>query len=390
MTLAGTLTDAGWSQSKLDPNLFYWRDQDGGVIATLPIHVDDSKGRCRREYLSEVRTQLCELFNIGEFEVLEAGMSKDFLGQTVTELEDGVKYDQSKYVNEILGEVPVSKARGKQRDAICTSEELSQFRTTLGQTSWTVINTRPEYAYESSAGASSVNELKIDNINRLNKVVRCLKTNEGWIFMPKLSSKVGVKVVAICDGGEGESDPDVYTKGQSGYLVGIAENNGPGVVGKICPVVPGRSTKCKRVTHASFDVETITAVTALDGAMAIGLLIEEWYQGPEDSRRQRLLNGLEGVDQSRWQVPIELYSDCKSLIQNVENLKIDTRMTKRRKTDIADLKEAKQCGELAALVHIDGKYNPLDCATKKRVRCLNSIEILRKLLRTGWWEPILK
>ena len=117
MTLATTLRKEDWIQSKVDPSLFYWRDTDGSVIATMPLHVDDSKGRCPRSHLEALRAQMTRLFKIGKFEVLEVGMAKGFLGTTVTELKGGIRYDQTKFTERELKEIPISKARSKERNS---------------------------------------------------------------------------------------------------------------------------------------------------------------------------------------------------------------------------------------------------------------------------------
>ena len=100
---------------------------------------------------------------------------------------------------------------------------------------------------------------------------------------------------------------------------------------------------------------------------------------------------LEGETYVRRVVPIEVHTDCKSLVDRVASMKMDIKLNKRRKMDVGDLQELVETGEMRPLVHIQGLENPADAMThvKGSAKCKRTCLRLTKLMRSGWYEPCL-
>lgn len=390
-TLSERLVALGFEQSKLDPCVFYVRESDGAIAGHIPLHVDDARGRIKEELLSWLEETLRSEFSLGEFEVLRPGSSKEFVGERCTEEEDAVYYDQSAYVKEKLSEVQLEPRRAKRRDELASEEEVAEFRSMMMKCAWVTTHTRAESVYETSAAQSKVGsgKLKVADILRLNKLVRFM-SDEKFAYRirhPKLPEG-RVKVVVIADCGEGEQSKEDYTKSQCGRVIGLMSGeSGPGA-GLMC-VVEFKSSKCRRVTHSSFDGETISAVDGAEAGMAVALLVEEYESGVLPSLRERQLAAIDGVGLVRERVDVELYTDSKSLVSKVENVRMDPKLTKRRKQDVADLKEALAVRDLRRLVFHRGEWIVADPLTKPRARATQTSGELVKLLSTGWWEPVL-
>ena len=62
-------------------------------------------------------------------------------------------------------------------------------------------------------------------------------------------------------------------------------------------------------------------------------------------------------------------------------------LTRRRMTDISDLREAIEAGEVTALLHVNGSSNPVDISTKPLARCAKTIEFARKIFEQGIYVP---
>ena len=90
----------------------------------------------------------------------------------------------------------------------------------------------------------------------------------------------------------------------------------------------------------------------------------------------------------RERTGVELWTDSKSLTTHVENVRMDPKLTKRRKQDVADLKEALALGDLERLMHHSGEWIVADPLTKPWNRSKQTAKELVRLLQTGWFEPV--
>ena len=156
-------------------------------------------------------------------------------------------------------------------------------------------------------------------------------------------------------------------------------------------VIAWRCGKLPRVSHSSFDGETIEAVDALDGTTGISLFIDEGLFGQRPTMLERKEAQLEGWDamagRKDFNVQVLAHTDAKCLTSRVESVTLDQGMRKARKTDISDLKDSVERGLLEDLVHIAGPYNPVDALTKSASRTTKTMERLREVVR-GHYEPV--
>ena len=235
---------------------------------------------------------------------------------------------------------------------------------------------------------------------KLNKAIRRCKgagipvkdkrgqESHGKYRVPRLKKGAKVKVVVIVDAGEGEQEVEVWTKAQGGRLIGLMEDEGSPEPGNFA-LVDWRSGKLVRVTHSSFDGETVAGVEAVDAGLCICMLVEEFQHGILPPMREKLMMKMEGCELERPKVPVEMHTDANCLVKRVETLGMDSSMSKRRKQDVPDLKECRAKGDMLPLVKIQGQWNPVDPLTKVASRTEKTTRELRRLLATGWYEPPL-
>ena len=396
LTFKSWALSLGMVQSKVDPCLLWIPAElagrsddaeiDGAYAGYLACHVDDFKGRATASVVKWLKEQLHQRFEVSVW--LEDPPETDFLGERWTETDDATFIDQDAYLDEKLKEVPMKHGRWKKKAEKATDEELSDFRSSLGGLSWVSTRTAGDIMYETSHAASKVNHLTVADLSRLNKVVRFVRRKEQRykVRLPVLDSS-RFKVVCIVDAGEGEADPEVWTRAQGGYIIGLQDSSlSAGEPGHFSTIA-WRSGTLKRVTHSSWDAETIAAVEALDAALMVAMMVEEGLSGVRGSVRDRLESWLEeGQAPARETVKVEMHTDSKSLTTRVESMSM-TNLSKRRKADVADLRECVDRGELT-LVHIAGKQNPADCLTKHRSRTKFTSQRFVELVKTGWYEPI--
>ena len=151
-----------------------------------------------------------------------------------------------------------------------------------------------------------------------------------------------------------------------------------------------RCGKLTRVSHSSFDGETIESVDALDSAAGVSLFLDEAFRGPRPTLLERREALLEGVDllegRPEYSVQVEVHTDAKCLTTRVEALTLDQGMRKSRKTDIADLRDALERGLVESLRHIAGVWNPADALTKLGSRTKQTMQRLDEVVR-GVYVP---
>ena len=98
----------------------------------------------------------------------------------------------------------------------------------------------------------------------------------------------------------------------------------------------------------------------------------------------------EGLPTINALVPIMIYTDSGGLVDAAHNIKTVKDVKAQRRRDIAMIKECIQNGEIRALLHIDGLFNPSDCLTKDYSLCIKTRQILTTLLKTGKYSPTFK
>jgi hypothetical protein len=369
----------------------------------LPLHVDDSRGGGTTGFCDWVVDALekdqvingewVPGFKIGA--VNRNPKESTFLGATLREERThtgevrGMWISQRDYVLKCVHEIQLEKQRAKQRDATVTTEEEGEFRKVLGCVLW-AVRTCPEAAYEASALASAIKDLRVDDLLRLNKLVRGMR-NERYskgLFIPTLPGSERLKIVAIADaglGGVGEEG----TRTQGGKVIGLQPSSlAPGEAGPFAPNTI-RSTGIRRVVHAPFDAETITCVDTVDEALSLNLLLDEFENGPVRSLWERKVEAVEGwVSDPVVSVPVEVHVDSEATCTRTQATKIDPNMTKRRKLDIADLRECRDLGLIRPLIHISGEWNPTNALTKRLSWNEKTMLRLLEICQTGWYEPM--
>ena len=147
-----------------------------------------------------------------------------------------------------------------------------------------------------------------------------------------------------------------------------------------------RCGKLPRVSHSSFDAETIEVVDALDASTGVSMLIQEGLEGPRQTLVELKLQGVPRVEHD-FTVKVELHTDAKCLTSRVDKLTQDPGMRKARKTDIADLRDSMQRGLVSSIKHITGVDNPCDALTKRASKTQKTMLRLLEVVR-GCYVPI--
>ena len=392
-TLSRKLKLLNFVQSRIDPCIWFHFDEQGELECILPIHVDDTRGGASDECIAWMMVAMHGQFVIG---MAESGQQKTtFVGVTFEDQFDdnGVlvacDLHQFDYIDNKCIPIEISAVRTKARNDEATPNEFKQFQTLLGCMMW-ILRTVVEVCFELSVLASRVADLRIDDLLRLNRLVRAIRNphNRHPWRIPSIDCEVW-KVLGIGDSSLGNVG-DEETRTQGCRVLGMVPYH-PGKRGEATDFscVDVRSGRVRRVVHSSFDGETVVAVEIVDTMLSLQMLLDELRRGPYLNLLQRKILVIEGQEpEPEILTRGELHTDCNSLVTRTNSLKVDPNMTKRRKLDVADIKEVIQEGFVDPLVHINGDFNPANAGTKKISWYHVTMRRLVALVTDCYYEPM--
>ena len=399
-TLTKKLISWGWELCTTDKALFVKREK-GKLVGILPVHVDDGKLRATEACANELIKQFREAgVVLGTVEKQEIGAKVEFTGLQFIERPEGEEINQDIYVQNKLKSIDAEvKSIAKSADDNAALEPaLSKlYGTCIGRLIW-LMPTQVRHSYEISLLSRYRSCPRNKHLKRLGKLITAIKAEPGRIFLPRFNAKLPLKVVAVVDAGEGEvpddpiklrdhqcviillAQPDGMTEKAAAKAGTSAEDTSfrPGVPMKV-GIVAMSSVGIARVTHSSFDSETLVAVSAIDllsNIREVGGEIDFGLCPPRLSPERPLWSG------KLW--GIELHSDSMSMCK-VVRLGVGASLNRRRQRDVEDLRQF-VLEDGAALLHIDGPTNPADVGTKPAARTEKSAVVLAKLLRDGKYQ----
>ena len=396
------LQEMGFIRSKGDPCWFLLFDE-WGLVCSFPIHVDDGKGRIREDRKDEISKALNSRFKLGEFKWTQITEQSGYFevehtGVKYEEHADGIYWHQQHYEEASLPIIDITADRAKQLIEPATQRELRQYREAVGQLAWLCQHSRFEWLGESSFAPSMVPDCRVGDLVKVNKLIRTVKDkhNQYKNYSPKLPPGV-LEILLIVDGGEGaQKSEEDKAKAQSGYAVflGVKQDDGR----YITNLIACRSHRGARVTHGSFDIECVSAISGLDMALQVQQLVQEFEHGvrPPISSLARYKTTVEDLESIKADIlehrrQILVFSDADSMVVNINTIKETATLAQRRKLDIADFRECIERKEVKGVYHINGKTNPLDCITKRYDKPGNGTKDTRekfvKILKEGWYKP---
>ena len=134
--------DLGYQVSLADPCIYYKLTADGQLGGVIGVATDDLLHGGDEEH-TRCMEQIRQRYKLGKYQY-DAGR---FTGKNFQTLADGsIKIHQEHYTRETIKEIPLTRARRKQRYSHCTPEEVTLLRASVGALAWLSKETRPELA----------------------------------------------------------------------------------------------------------------------------------------------------------------------------------------------------------------------------------------------------
>lgn len=229
-------------QSKLDPALFYWHQEEKREGLFL-MHVDDFLWAGHDRFKEEVISPLRLKFHCGK----EMATSFRYIGLDIEQDEGQIYLHQHDYTEEI-----------KQIDRSVDSRSLKNdiYPEIVGQLHWMAKQSRPDLYFD-VLDLATISELSDSKLrSKINKVVRKAKYNQYKIVFPCLGTSEDMDLLLYTDASYANLSDRFSSVG--GYLILLKGKNG-----RICPIAWG-SNKIKRVVKSTLAAEALALVEGLD------------------------------------------------------------------------------------------------------------------------------
>ena len=352
-TLVNELKTLGFKQCVHDPAVFTLII-DGVFHGVISTTVDDLL-YCGDGTFTERFSQIKKRFHIGSH------MQNRFVHCGIefrTEKDGSVHMSQREYIRQVEY-VEIEDARAKELNSQLNATEKSQLRVILGALLWIATSTRSDICVDVSQLAGHLSSPTIANILAANKLLRYLKGSDTIELVYKHLGP-NVRILAFSDSAF-QNMP--HSRSQGGQFIAFAcEKDAADNANKTTTSVAAvfwQSQRLRRVVKSTLSAEVLSLSSTLDQAF--------WIRGLYNE----ILTGSSGS----FQTPIDMKTDCESLVGHVKSLR-NHPTEKRLCGDINMIREAITTGEIRSLQHIPTEYMVADGLTKVFHR-------LRKALTTA-------
>ena len=313
-------------------NAFYVWYNNGMVEGIICIYVDDFLWAGTNAFERMVIKKLKQRFLIGS----SASKSFTYLGLRINSLQDGIFVDQTEYISS-LHKIEINTTRASQKSSKLTTAEESDYRSLVGQLNWIATQTRPDVAFDTCELSTAAQSATVENILKLNKLLRWVKENPLKIIFPRFTSLRNCTLECFTDAAFGNLNGG-YSQG--GFIIFLKDN-----FEQTCPIA-WQSRKIQRAVSEVMAAETLALKEGAHAAINLSGTIKEITGHAE------LIKINCWVDNRNLQTAI--YST-----HPVDNRKL--------RVDIVNIKQMIEDNEIHQVKWVNTKHQIADVLTKRGV-----------------------
>ena len=336
--------------SHFDENFFMTRDPHSGMVVGLTTsHVDDLGVTGTASELKERKAKIESRFG----KMSEHTLPFEHVGIEYSRTSSGLLLCQRRYVLQIkTTHIP----RSRKPEDKCTSAETHELRAIIGALLYACI-TRIDIQAGVTALAQRVNCATLADLRSANNLVLRAKSCAHFgLHFPFMKGPFRLMNI---------SDASFATKGTSyaieGIIIALVPDKISGIrnhglapsevrgdwMSSQCHVLYSASNKAKRVSHSTSHAESLAMVSSVHTSITLALRLEE-----QSSIYPLSLDEMIDLqDCGRWQVPIDIFSDCYDLIQLLTGSK-GVPQDKTQRLIVLSLREKRIQGKTNYVVHL--------------------------------------
>ena len=324
--------------SLYDQSMFLWHENDE-LCGILVIHVDDFIYGGIPTWHERVIGSLMKEFKISRMKKC----AFRYLGLNLQQSGDSILVDQFLYIDN-LKEISIDSLRKKQVNDKLTEGERKELRSMCGQLLWVSSQTRPDVSFETCSVSNYGREATVESLIDANRAVRKLKATQMKLVFPDLGDPDAIRILTYGDATHA-SLPSGESQGAN--IVFVCGNN------RVAPI-SWKSKKLERVTKSPLASEVSAIADSGDYAHLVASMVNEIFQLKKMPK-------------------IELRTDSKSLIENMESTRVI--QDPRLRVDVARLKQMVKLGEID-VTWVPGELQLADSLTKKGASADQLIKVL--------------
>ena len=254
------------SQCELEHAMYVWHN-NGKLEGIICIYVDDFLWAGTSTFKNLIIDKLKQKFLIGS----SASKCFTYLGLQINSIHDGIIVEQTDYIASLYP-IPLSNVRIAQKTSTLTNAEEADYRSLVGQLNWIATQTRPDIAFDICDLSTAAHSAKVENVLKLNKVLRWAKEESLKIFFPKLASISHCSLECYTDAAFGNLAGG-YSQG--GYIIFLKDT-----LNRTCPLA-WQSRKIQRAVNEIMAAETLALIDGARAAINLAFTIQQITQQDE-------------------------------------------------------------------------------------------------------------
>ena len=369
LALKEHLESDGWTESRLEPALFFLR-REGKLRGILVTHVDDLEGGVHKDFQEEAfrRSGKALEFATNHF--------KEFIfrGREMKQTAEGhIDVSMRNYALSMKG-IKIDPVRKKQLEASLTAQEMEIFQSSAGELGWLTRQLRCDLAYENGCIQRCKTDACIADLIKLKQFVGAAR--RGADFRLRYWADVDLQqavLIHLADSGHANGTPEkddiIRYRSVGGFFLLLANPEVLSGGDARANVIAFQSGVTKRVCRSTLAAEASHLAEAVEAGDWCAVLLEEALTGEIDLQNWPL------VVQKRQRVYV---TDARSVYDYLQKDATSTSTDKRMAIEGALLRETvRQPG--AAVRWIDGMQNIADVLTKSNAEK----DTLRDFMRNG-------
>mgnify|MGYP001796156622 CR=1 FL=1 len=335
------LMKLGAKLSRVDPGIFYWKENDK-LIGVLACHVDDMIWGGTDDFKGSIIKKLKEIFHFGSEEV----ESFTYIGINLTQNTDfSIHINQNSYIDSI-SEIPLSKEQLKFKNKPLSETERTSYRSVVGQLNWISGISRPDISFSVCEASTKFTSATVADIQYVNKIVRKVKNTPSFIRFPSFNQDT-LRLQLFTDASFNNLPNGGSQAGQIIFLTDSENNASP---------IYWNSSKIKRVARSTLAAETLSLSDGCDVVQFSNRLISEI------------------ICYNKQELEITAYTDNYSLYEASYSMK--QTLEKRLLLDISALREMVARNEVK-ITWVEKEKQLSDILTKSGVNSTSILDILQ-------------
>ena len=335
MRLARELIELGMHQIHSDNALFSYV-KNGKLHGIIVTNTDDLILAGDDVFDKDITTKLLQIF---KFSKLEED-SFTYCGCDIKINSDGtIELDQNNYIRKIE-EIDDTEAMHNRK---LTDKEIKKVKAKLGELLWVSLITRPDLSFDVNSLSSKVLNGSTDLLKTVNCIIRKAKSSKNVLRFVRLGDISKLSVIVYADASF--CNQDGSTRSTEGRVVMLC-NKETGHLN----IGSWKTKKIVRVCRSAKAAETRALEEAVDDGINVARIIREIYSGEVNLKAPE-------------QIPVQAYTDSKSLWESIHNSRqCDEKLLRN---SIAAIKELIDLKMLTDVSWVSTDFQLADCLTKK-------------------------